>query len=307
VPSKPVRLSVAVASAALLLGAVACMPADTGTAAPTPDTAATTAATAPPGTATDGTIGRAGAGPATGGPTASPADTTLDVLVTSDDGVGSDGIEAIVQGVIRMPGDSTVQIVAPAANQSRTGGQTSDGPVNHTTSDASNGTPVTEVNGFPADAVNVALDDLGMKPDLVIAGIHEGQSLGPDVDESGTIGAARAAAQRGIPALAVSLGLGDTYDYTPAVTLVQDWISKNRASLLSDTKPRQTMVTNLNVPNCFAGGKVRGLLEMDTEPQVQDPATARQDQDCTSTNTPGDEVSSFNAGYATITRLYPRP
>ncbi|ONH31608.1 5'/3'-nucleotidase SurE [Pseudofrankia asymbiotica] len=131
---------------------------------------------------------------------------------------------------------------------------------------------------MPADAVNVALDDLGMHPDLVIAGIHEGQSLGPDVDESGTVGAARAAAQRGIPALAVSLGLGDTYDYTPAVTLVQDWITKNRASLLSDTKPRQTTVSNLNVPNCFAGGKVRGLLEVDTEPRIPDPAAARQNQ-----------------------------
>src|SRR6185369_13333319 len=165
VPSKPVRLSVAIASTALLLGAVACRPEDTGTAAPTPNTAATTGATAPPGTATYGTTGhgRAGAGPVTGGPTASPADTALDVLVTSDDGVGSAGMEAIAEGIGRVLGDgSTVQIVAPAANQSRTGGRTSDGPVNYTKSDASNGPPVTEVNGFPADAVNVALDDLGM-------------------------------------------------------------------------------------------------------------------------------------------------
>jgi len=312
-PRKSVRLSVAIASAAALLGAVACMPEETGTTEPTPNAAASTAVAAPPDTATDTATGGvtpggpATAGGATGGATGDPADTVLDVLVTSDDGVGSEGIEAIVQGVIRLPGDGTVEIVAPAANQSRTGGQISGGPVNYTKSDASNGTPVTEVNGFPADAVNVALDDLGMHPDLVIAGIHEGQSLGPDVDESGTIGAARAAAQRGIPALAVSLGLGDTYDYAPAVTLVQNWITKNRASLLSDTKPRQTMVTNLNVPNCFAGGKVRGLLETDTEPQIPDPALARQNQDCTSTNKPGDEVGAFNTGYATLTRLYPRP
>ncbi|OHV41601.1 MULTISPECIES: 5'/3'-nucleotidase SurE [Pseudofrankia] len=310
-PGKPVRLSVAIASAAVLLGAIACMPEDAGTTAPTSTTAATAAA-APTDTATDtATGGGAGAGgSATGDPTANSADTVLDVLVTSDDGVGAEGIEAIVQGVGRLSatiGDVTIEIVAPAANQSGTGGKTTDGPVNYTKSDASNGTPVTEVNGFPADAVNVALDDLGMHPDLVIAGIHEGQALGPDVDESGTIGAARAAAQRGIPALAVSLGLGDTYDYTPAVTLVQNWITKNRASLLSDTKPRQTMVTNLNVPNCFAGGTVRGLLETDTEPQIPDPALARQNQDCTSTNKPSDEVGAFNAGYATLTRLYPRP
>ncbi|MBL7520872.1 5'/3'-nucleotidase SurE, partial [Frankia sp. CNm7] len=260
---------------------------------------------APPGGGGGG--GGGGRAPATGGTIASPANSTLDVLVTSDDGVGSEGIEALVQGLIRAGEDGTVQIVAPAANQSGTGGQTSDGPVNYTVSDASNGTPVTEVNGFPADAVNVALDNLGMRPDLVIAGIHEGQSLGPDVDESGTVGAARAAAQRGIPALAVSLGLGDTYDYAPAVLLVQDWISQNRTNLLNPPETRQTMVSNLNVPNCFAGGKVRGLLEVDTEPQIKDPSAARQLQDCTSTSTPGDEVGAFNAGYATITRLYARP
>jgi 5'-nucleotidase len=306
-------LSVAIASTAVLLGAVACLPENTATSAPTPLTAVTTAATAPTDASTDTAIGattsggRAGAGPVTGGPTASPADTTLDVVVTSDDGVGSEGIEAIVQGLIRLPGDGTVQIVAPAANQSETGGRTSDGPVNYTKIQASNGTPVTEVNGFPADAVNVALDDLGLRPDLVIAGIHEGQSLGPNVDKSGTIGAARAAAQRGIPALAVSLGLGDTYDYTPAVRLVQDWISKNRTDLLNPPENRGTMVSNLNVPNCFAGGKVRGLLEVNTEPQIPDSSVARQRQDCTSTSTPGDEVGAFNAGYATLTRLYARP
>jgi 5'-nucleotidase len=67
------------------------------------------------------------------------------------------------------------------------------------------------------------------------------------------------------------------------------------------------MVSNFNVPNCFAGGKVRGLLEVNTEPQVPDPSVARQSQDCTSTSTPSDEVGAFNAGYATLTRLYARP
>jgi 5'/3'-nucleotidase len=36
------------------------------------------------------------------------------------------------------------------------------------------------------------------------------------------------------------------------------------------------MLLNLNVPNCFAGGSVRGLRKVDTEPQVPDPATTRQ-------------------------------
>ena len=49
------------------------------------------------------------------------------------------------------------------------------------------------VEGFPADTIRVAFDELGLTPDLVVSGINEGQNLGPVVDLSGTVGAARAA------------------------------------------------------------------------------------------------------------------
>ena len=77
----------------------------------------------------------------------------------------------------------------------------------------------------------MALDELGLTPDLVVSGINEGQNLGPVVDLSGTVGAARAAARRGVPALAVSQGFGQDLDYEVAAGLVTDWIEAHADAL----------------------------------------------------------------------------
>ena len=53
----------------------------------------------------------------------------------------------------------------------------------------------------------VALDELGVEPDLVVSGINPGQNVGPLAYLSGTVGAGRAAVRRGIPAIAGSAGL----------------------------------------------------------------------------------------------------
>ncbi|MCK9896457.1 5'/3'-nucleotidase SurE [Frankia sp. AgB32] len=296
--TRPVRLAVAVA--AVLLGAAACgSSGSAGTAAPA---GATSTASAAPASAT----------------ATRAADTTLDVLVTNDDGVGSAGIDAVAKAVTALP-NTTVKIVAPAANQSGTGGRTSGGEVAHNDDTTASGQPAVAVSGFPADAVNVALDDLGLKPDLVVSGINEGQNLGPVVNLSGTVGAARAAAQRGIPALAASEGLGDTYDYAPGVAQVVAWITAHRTALLATSAAggspasaaggaaaAQT-VANLNIPNCFAGGSVRGLRELPSEATASDPSAVLRAQSCTSTASPAHEVGAFNAGFATLTTVPAQP
>ena len=64
------------------------------------------------------------------------------------------------------------------------------------------------VDGTPADSVYVALHSgariLPRAPDLVVSGMNAGPNLGADVFYSGTIAAAREAALRGVPAIAVS-------------------------------------------------------------------------------------------------------
>ncbi|WP_243407232.1 5'/3'-nucleotidase SurE [Frankia canadensis] len=299
---KPARLTVA--AAAVLLGCVTGCGSGEDPAGPAP------ASTAPTATAPAGAAGPKAAATAT----ARPVDTVLDVLVTSDDGVGSAGVDALAHALATLPG-TTVRIVAPAANQSGTGDRSSGGQITHGDTTTATGQRATEVSGFPADAVAVALDDLGLRPDLVVAGIHEGQNLGPDLGTSGTVGAARAAARRGIPALAASAGLGDTYDYGPAVAQVLAWISAHRANLLATSaaggQPASAVggsaatqtVANLNVPNCFAGGAVRGVRELASEARVADPAATRTTQTCTATITSDDEVGAFNAGFATLTTV----
>jgi 5'-nucleotidase len=67
------------------------------------------------------------------------------------------------------------------------------------------------VSGGPADCIYLGTQKvLKKKPDAVISGINHGANLGQDVFYSGTVSAAREAANLGIPALAVSLCL-DTY------------------------------------------------------------------------------------------------
>ena len=106
----------------------------------------------------------------------------------------------------------------------------------------------------------MAFDELGLTPDLVVSGINEGQNLGPVVDLSGTVGAARAGVRKGVPALAVSQGIGQDLDYEVAAGLVVDWIEENLDALRAGEVPTD-IVANLNVPTCDTG-ELRGQLDV---------------------------------------------
>ena len=133
---------------------------------------------------------------------------TITVLVTNDDGVAAPGLDALVEA-LRTVKNTKVVVVAPATNQSGTGGNTTPGTLVTQPATTPSGYAATAVQGFPADTVTAALDQLGVKPNVVMSGINTGQNLGPLTDLSGTIGAARMAAKRGIPAVAFSQGVGD--------------------------------------------------------------------------------------------------
>ena len=160
------------------------------------------------------------------------------------------------------------------------------------------GTKAQAVDGFPADSVLRALDD-GAKPKLVVSGINQGQNLGPVVNASGTVGAAKTAVRNGIPALAVSQGIvaePDTPDYPTGVRYAIDWVKQHRKNL-TGKKPK-VEVENLNVPTCLTG-KVRGL---DDDVASATAGDAVGQSDCASTATGfTDDVTAFNNGYATLT------
>lgn len=217
----------------------------------------------------------------------------LQVLVTNDDGVAAAGINALVQGLVEGSGVD-VSVVAPAENQSGSDGKTTEGDLVATDAQTSEGYPATAVAGFPADSVDWALDGgIDVIPDLVMSGVNAGQNIGPLTDVSGTVGAARAAVAKGVPALAVSQGLGDPPDFALGVKYALDWLDQNRAALATGDAPVE--VVSINVPTCTSGA-VRGIVDV---PTATDEGRDLVAVNCESTLAkPSDDVEAFTNGFA---------
>jgi 5'-nucleotidase len=166
------------------------------------------------------------------------------VVLTNDDGVESPGLRALARAFARA---AETWVVAPAADRS--------GSTNYSRAlaerriaverrDLVTGVRAYAVDGFPADAVIVALRSelLSGPPDLVISGINVGPNLATDWAYSGTIGAARTAALLGVRALAVS-GLEPTDSVTAAA--IADWIVALAASpIVRELEPGQYLTVS---------------------------------------------------------------
>jgi 5'-nucleotidase len=225
---------------------------------------------------------------------------TLEILVTNDDGYSAKGIDAVVEALRAEP-DTHVTVVAPYDNQSGQGDKTTPGTlVTHEVKTIS-GYDAIGVEGHPADTVIEAIDVLHLTPDLVVSGTNEGQNIGPFTEISGTVGAAKQAVRKGIPALASSTGLVKDHesDHAVAAKLVVDWVREHRDAILDGSAPVE--IRNLNVPTCVTG-ELRGLVEapLATDFKGRDASI----QDCTSTKPESelvDDVDAFANGYAALT------
>jgi 5'-nucleotidase len=230
--------------------------------------------------------------------TTNGAGRVLRVLVTNDDGVHAPGIDALVQALRAVP-QVSVTVVAPATNQSGTAEKTTGGKLTVDSTTTASGYPATAVHGYPADTIVWAIDDHGVaqRPDVVLSGVNNGQNIGFAVDLSGTVGAARAAAQRGIPALAVSAGIGAHPDFAGAASAAIGWLGRARAGLLVPVPAgghRAADVTNINVPTCPRGSP-RPLVVVPVAPKS---ANAFARVDCVSpAGKPVNDVDGFVHGY----------
>jgi 5'-nucleotidase len=222
----------------------------------------------------------------------------IHVLVTNDDGVAAPGIDAVVRALKQRP-KVRVTVVAPAKNQSGTGGKTTPGRLTAKRATTKSGVKAVAVNGTPADSVRYALENTLKRdrPDLVVSGVNEGANLGPFVDLSGTVGAARAAAARKIPALATSQGFGSPVDFAAGVKQTVAWFDAHRGKLARGT------VFNLNTPSC-AQGAVRGVktTTSGTDMLGNDLLAG---VDCAAGATPvnGTDVATFYAGFAVLAKI----
>jgi 5'-nucleotidase len=132
------------------------------------------------------------------------------VLLSNDDGVGASGLAALREALV---GRADVIVCAPESNQSATSHSLS---LHRILRLRHAGAGIFALDGTPADCVYVALHSgervLPRRPDLVVSGMNHGLNLGVDVFYSGTVAAAREAALRGIPSIAVSADLGAERD-----------------------------------------------------------------------------------------------
>jgi 5'-nucleotidase len=225
---------------------------------------------------------------------------SLHILVTNDDGIAAPGIDALVNALSELP-DTTVEVVAPAENQSGTSDKTTPEGAPGTPAATASGVAGTAVAGFPADSVIFALANRGTlpTPDLVISGINAGANIGPFVSLSGTVGAAKTAVRNGIPALATSQGLTDNPDYGSGVKYTLEWLAKNRSQVLDGTLA--VKVYNLNIPTCTTG-TIRGMVTEPTATEVNDREMVKSN--CESTVTEfADDVDAFGNGYVAYAEL----
>lgn len=139
---------------------------------------------------------------------AAPDDRPLRILVTNDDGwIGPDGsstplIVALRDALVADGHDVTV--AAPATDQSGTGTRLTFTSPLQLLNPASG---VWTVGGSPGDSVFLGRNALfpAAAPDLVVSGINPGGNYSAITNHSGTVGAAIAALELGIPAIAVSI------------------------------------------------------------------------------------------------------
>ena len=128
------------------------------------------------------------------------------VLLTNDDGVDDPRLAVLARAFAEV---AEVVVVAPLANCSGSTNYVSAFQRHEVTAEARDlgaGIEAWGVDGFPGDCVLLALTGILAErpPDLVVSGVNSGPNLADAYLASGTIGAARLAAQAGVPAVALS-------------------------------------------------------------------------------------------------------
>lgn len=128
------------------------------------------------------------------------------VLLTNDDGIEAEGLQALRRALVATPGVEVV-VIAPDRNRTAVGrGITIRRPLVVERVDFDDGTHGFATDGMPVDCVRLASLGLveGFTPDVVLSGINHGSNLGDDITYSGTVAAAMEGLILGLPAIAAS-------------------------------------------------------------------------------------------------------
>lgn len=195
----------------------------------------------------------------------------MHILVTNDDGLWAQGIQALVAAI---PPEHAVSVVAPASPQSAVGHSlTMHKPLraNRVEDYVRPGVNAWTVSGTPVDCMMLGLDALVKeKVDIVFSGINHGDNLGDDLPYSGTVSGAYEAFVSGYPSVAFSTAFPPPgtsgFDFSPIVwflrelfPLLPELINVNQLLTKTFSTPLNgSLFLNVNAPNCPAA-EVKGV------------------------------------------------
>ena len=179
------------------------------------------------------------------------------ILITNDDGIHADGLEALERIAAKLSDD--VWVVAPEYEQSGASRAL-------TLADPIRVRQLSErrfaTTGTPTDCVMLGINDLvpGAKPDLVLSGVNRGANLAEDVTMSGTVAGAIEGMALGVPSMALSqMGFYEEgQSFAPAEAFGPGIIKR----LVEIGWPKD-VVLNINFPN----GAVEDIKEVEVTRQ----------------------------------------
>jgi 5'-nucleotidase len=245
----------------------------------------------------------------------------LNVLLTNDDGIEADGLQALRRALVDIEGVRLVAI-APDGNRSAMARSiTTRRPLWVEEVSFSDDTVGYATDGTPVDCVRLArlglVDDFDA--DLVVSGINHGANLGDDITYSGTVAAALEGVVLGLPAIAVSQqskgrSLDFRYDGGFDFSVAAGFIARLVERLEEVPMPAGTLL-NVNVP----AGEPEGIEvaslgkriyrdELKVAPHADGTATRRRywiyGADPGFHDEPGTDLAAVAAGHIAVTPIH---
>ena len=178
----------------------------------------------------------------------------MKVLLTNDDGIEAEGLQALRRALLAVP-EVELAVIAPDGNRSAMARSiTTRRPLWVQEVDFGDGTVGYATDGTPVDCVRFATLGLieGFQAELIVSGINHGSNLGDDITYSGTVAAALEGIVLGLPAIAVSqqsaareldFRLGTRFDFTTAARFTAGIVAE-----LDDVPLEGGTLLNVNVP-----------------------------------------------------------
>jgi 5'-nucleotidase len=174
------------------------------------------------------------------------------VLLTNDDGIQAQGLNALRRALLATPGVE-LSVIAPDSNRSATARSiTTRRPLSVEEIEFEDGSTGFATDGTPVDCVRFAVLGLVDHPEMILSGINHGTNLGDDITYSGTVAAALEGVVLGIPAIAVSqqstggeldFRAGHDYDFEHSAAFVARLVEE-----LERVPIPQGTLLNINVP-----------------------------------------------------------